>query len=76
MSVNSEITRIKTAVSSAYDAVDDMGGTLPVSEVIASLANAIRTIPVGVDGDEMSYGSIVLAQVGTAVVGRSYAGGE
>lgn len=52
MSVNSEITRIRTAVSSAYDAVEDMGGTLPVSEVIASLANAIRTIPQGgVGGD-------------------------
>ena len=45
MSVNSEIQRISAAVASAYDAVDDMGGTLPSSEVIANLPTAIRSIP-------------------------------
>ncbi len=45
MSVNSEIQRISSAVADAYDAVDDMGGTLPSSQVVANLANAIKTIP-------------------------------
>lgn len=45
MSVNSEIQRISSAVADAYDAVDDMGGTLPSSQVVANLADAIKTIP-------------------------------
>lgn len=47
MSVNSEIQRISSAVADAYDAVDDMGGTLPSSQVVANLADAIKTIPQG-----------------------------
>lgn len=45
MSVASEITRIASAVADAYDAVEDQGGTLPASEVVANLADAIATIP-------------------------------
>lgn len=58
-------------MSSAYDAVDDMGGTLPVSEVISSLASAIRTIPTGIDGNELEYGLTdgTLPLIGVAKVG-------
>lgn len=58
MSVNSEIQRISTAVADAYDAVDTKGGTLPNSEVIANLKNAILSIPVPEDGSNLEYGII------------------
>ena len=45
MSVQTEIDRIITAVGAAYDAVEGKGGTLPVSETVANLAEAINSIP-------------------------------
>lgn len=47
MSVQNQITRIQTAVADAYSAVDEMGGTLPQSETVANLKDAILTIPQG-----------------------------
>lgn len=45
MSVQTEIDRIITAVGAAYDAVEVKGGTLPTSETVANLAEAINSIP-------------------------------
>ena len=45
MSIQSEIDRIITAVGAAYDAVEAKGGTLPTSETVANLAEAISSIP-------------------------------
>lgn len=45
MSVQTEIDRIITAVGAAYDAVEAKGGTLPTSETVANLAEAISSIP-------------------------------
>lgn len=45
MSVQTEIDRIITAVGAAYDAVEAKGGTLPASETVANLAEAINSIP-------------------------------
>ena len=45
MSVQTEIDRIITAVGAAYDAVEEKGGTLPTSETVANLAEAINSIP-------------------------------
>ena len=45
MSVQAEIDRIITAVGAAYDAVEEKGGTLPASETVANLAEAINSIP-------------------------------
>ena len=45
MSVQTEIDRIITAVGAAYDAVEEKGGTLPTSETVANLAEAISSIP-------------------------------
>ena len=45
MSVQSEINRIKSAISDAYDEVDAKGGTMPVSETVDNLADAIASIP-------------------------------
>lgn len=45
MSIQTEIDRIITAVGAAYDAVEEKGGTLPTSETVANLAEAISSIP-------------------------------
>lgn len=47
MSVINEINRIKSAVSSSYDAVSDKGGTVPdiSSRNVENLATAIASIP-------------------------------
>ena len=45
MSVQTEIDRIITAVGAAYDAVEENGCTLPASETVANLAEAINSIP-------------------------------
>lgn len=47
MSIASEIQRIKTNISNAYDTVEDMNGTLPGTKNSANLADAISTIPQG-----------------------------
>lgn len=45
MSIQTEIDRIITAVGAAYDAVEAKGGTVPQSETVAGLAEAIGSIP-------------------------------
>lgn len=47
MSVQSEINRIVSAVADAYDEVDAKGGTMPASETVDNLADAIASIPSG-----------------------------
>lgn len=47
MSVKSEIQRIETNISSAFAAVEEMGGTAGTSS--DDLANSIRSIPTGGD---------------------------
>lgn len=48
MSIQSEIDRIITAVSAAYDAVESKGGTAPAAQTIESLATAVGTISTGI----------------------------
>lgn len=80
MSVNSEIQRISTAVADAYDAVDTKGGILPASEVVANLKNAILSIPIPEDGNNMKYGTssylIGVAKIGTGYVWTTYSGDD
>ena len=45
MSIASEITRINNNITSAYTAIDNQGGTLPVTQNSANLASSIATIP-------------------------------
>lgn len=47
MSIQNEIDRIKVNVSAAFDAVSDMGGTVPSPAGSQNLAEAIRSIPAG-----------------------------
>lgn len=44
--IQEQIDRIITAVGAAYDAVEQKGGTVPQSETVAGLAEAIGSIPV------------------------------
>lgn len=47
MSVQSEINRLKQAVSDAFTAIGNKGGTVPTSKVSGNLATAINSIPAG-----------------------------
>ena len=49
MSIQSEINRLKQAVSDAFTAIGNKGGTVPTSKVSGNLASAINSIPAGVD---------------------------
>ena len=49
MSIQTEIDRITAAVGAAYDAVEQKGGTVPQSETVAGLAEAIGSIPLQAD---------------------------
>lgn len=44
MSIQSEINRLKQAVSDAFTAIGNKGGTVPTSKVIGNLATAINSI--------------------------------
>ena len=65
MSVSSEIQRISNAVADAYGAVDEMGGTMPNSTVVANLPEAIRSIPqftgnaITVTNEQDEHGGII-----------------
>lgn len=60
MSIQTEIDRIITAVGAAYDAVEQKGGTVPQSETVAGLAEAIGSIPLGgaAGGVNVSYNTV------------------
>lgn len=51
MSIPTEIERLKYFVSDSYMAVQEKGGAIPELNNIANLPDAIRGIPVGVQGD-------------------------
>ena len=52
MSIQSEIERISTNISTAYDAVNEKGGALPEKKNSANLATAIRGIISGGGGSQ------------------------
>lgn len=58
MSVQTQINRITAAVSNAYNAVDDIGGTLPASTVVGNLAAAISSIADSVTEDYTNVSSV------------------
>ena len=47
MTIESEITRIKTNISNAYDALEEKGATIPTDKNSANLVSTIDTITVG-----------------------------
>lgn len=45
MSVQNQIERIIFGLAASYEAIREMGGTIPEVQNIDNLANAIRSIP-------------------------------
>lgn len=53
MTIESEITRIKTNISNAYDALEEKGATIPTEKNSENLADTVATITGG--GGESNY---------------------
>lgn len=51
MTIASELTKLQGHVTDAYEAVEDMGGTIPAAQTMKNLPTAIGTIPTGGGGD-------------------------
>ena len=47
MSIASKLEKLETDIENSYDAVNDMGGTLPQDKNTNNLETAIRSIPAG-----------------------------
>lgn len=58
MSVADELTALSTNISSAYDAIETKGGTIPANKNTENLATAIGTISGGATKD---YGTLTMA---------------
>ena len=67
MSIQSEINRLKQAVSDAFVAIGNKGGTVPSSKVSGNLSTAIQSIPSGVAVQRKS-GTVVTDSNGEATV--------
>lgn len=57
MSIASEITRIQNNIADAYDALEDKGATMPVTENTDNLVSTINTI--SGDGTSSKYGATI-----------------
>lgn len=68
MSIQTEIDRIKAAISSAWTKIESKGGTVPTSKSVTNLPNAINSIPTGVDTSDATATADLLASGLTAYV--------
>ena len=68
MSIQTELTRIITAVGNAYSKVSEKGGTVPASQTVANLATAIDSIPAGGGAPSLQSKSITYTANGTATI--------
>ena len=68
MSIQTELTRIITAVGNAYSKVSEKGGTVPASQTVANLATAIDSIPAGGGAPNLQSKSVTYTANGTATV--------
>ena len=66
MSIQTELTRIITAVGNAYSKVSEKGGTVPASQTVSNLATAIDSIPGG--APSLQSKSVTYTENGTATV--------
>ena len=67
MSIQSEINRLKQAVSDAFTTIGNKGGTVPSSKVSGNLATAIQSIPEGVTV-KVVEGSVTTNTSGNATI--------
>ena len=63
MSIASELNNYRNGLEDAYDAVQDMSGTIPTDRNMNNLDDAIRTIPISSPND----GVLTITQNGTTV---------
>ena len=68
MSIQTELTRIITAVGNAYSKVSEKGGTVPASQTVSNLATAIDSIPAGGGAPSLQSKSITYTANGTATI--------
>ena len=68
MSIQTELTRIITAVGNAYSQVSEKGGTVPASQTVANLATAIDSIPAGGGAPSLQSKSVTYTENGTATI--------
>ena len=68
MSIQTELTRIITAVGNAYSKVSEKGGTVPASQTVANLATAIDSIPAGGGAPSLQSKSVTYTANGTATI--------
>ena len=68
MSIQTELTRIITAVGNAYSKVSEKGGTVPASQTVANLAAAIDSIPAGGGAPSLQSKSVTYTANGTATI--------
>lgn len=71
MSIQSEISRVITAVGAAYDEVEAKGGTAPAAQTIEGLAAAVGTIQTGIAPQlvvTVSAGATVTATNGSKTI--------
>ena len=68
MSIQTELTRIITAVGNAYSKVSEKGGTMPASQTVANLATAIDSIPAGGGAPSLQSKSATYTTNGTNTI--------
>lgn len=73
MSIQTQIERLKTNVSSAYSVVQEMGGTIPENATSDNLPGAIRSIQSTGTSDNFPSGGIIIWSGGAAAVPDGWA---
>ena len=68
MSIQTELTRIITAVGNAYSKVSEKGGTVPASQTVANLATSIDSIPAGGGAPSLQSKSVTYTANGTNTI--------
>lgn len=74
MSVATELTKLQGYMDDAFDAVEEKGGTLPTTECMAELADAILSIATG-GGAVATLSNITIANSTNTVEGTVPVGG-
>lgn len=75
MSVATELTKLQGYMGDAFDAVEEKGGTLPTTECMAELADAILSIATGGGAVVSGLGQITVSQKTGSISGTVPVGG-
>ena len=67
MSIASQLTKLETDISNAYDSIETKGGTIPQNQNTENLSNAIASIPTS-SSPTLQNKSITITQNGNTIV--------